>query len=91
MSFSPNETPSKLSYLEVEIDIQESAGSGSGVLVRMLRLTVIGHGSGHASSIGAGGHRDISAGRGVPRTRIGPTLYASPNTVTVLLLQLHLD
>ena len=57
----PNETPTKLSLLEAKFDIHESAGSGSGVLIRMLRLTVIGYGSGHACAIGSGRHGIISA------------------------------
>ena len=68
MSFSPNEAPSKLSFLEVEIDIQESAGLGSRVLVRMLRLTIIGHGGGYTGAVGAGGHGDITASGGTERT-----------------------
>ena len=52
----------------------------------MLGTAIVGYGGGHAGSIGAGGYRDVSAGRSVPRTRIGPALHSVPDTAAVLLL-----
>lgn len=57
----------------------------------MLRLTIIGHGGGHAGAVGTGRHGDIAAGGSTKRTRIGPALHSVPDAVTVFLLQLYLD
>ena len=91
MFFPPNETLSKHSLLEVVFDLQVSAGPGSGVLVRMFRLTIIGHGGGHAGAVGTGGHRDIAAGGSTHRAGTSPALHAMPSTIAALLLELYLD